>query len=711
MKKSPAHILIMVFLLLSISLPVNANNTVDDETIEEITIEGSREAPAKIDTYTFKTIAGGGNDVLKAIEALPGVTFSGDGAGNAPVIRGSSPIDNQYFVNGVRVGYVFHNDGDSIFNYNLVNNFELYTGAWQPELGNAIGGIISVDLSVPDIQSFEREKNHITILDLGFTRTGLTHAQQVNDNQSFYFSVRESLLFIYIDAFFDDEAQDEEGFAFSQVPRNRDYQFSYNWQLKETMKLEFFASGAKDFIGLTVDEDSDIAQENPDLAGDINVNQNYNNQALILTIEEANYASSWRLNALQVDLDLQFGRALDLDGDVYNNSLIIDYDFSLSNQLDLLVGVDILEEVFDYDVSGRQQPCNDEFQSCPPGFISPIITSKDKIRTQMPSIYTNVKWAPIDILELTLGLRTNYNSYSEKTYLEPRLGIEWFIDNSQSTWLRYGQHHQWFKNYEYAYVIEGFGSDNLDLVKADHSVIGYGQEMDVNWAQWMGPFYWQIEAYYKNLLDLVVANPAAQTDPTQAANLTVQPYINGATGKAWGFEFLLKKHLTEQWQGWLTLAYSKTERYNEITKQSFNFEYDQPFIVNLVSSYQLTPRISLSAKWRYQSGSLYTDIIGANPINDDNGDLIAYDPVEGEINGERYGSNHRLDLRADFLVSSGDASLGWRKPNIVAYVELLNAYGQKNQTGWEYEPDYQSREAEYAFPETVLPSFGMTFTF
>ena len=68
-------------------------------------------------------------------------------------------------------------------------------------------------------------------------------------------------------------------------------------------------------------------------------------------------------------------------------------------------------------------------------------------------------------------------------------------------------------------------------------------------------------------------------------------------------------------------------------------------------------------------------------------------------------------MRADFLVSSGDANLGWRKPNIVAYIELLNAYGQKNQTGWEYEPDYQSREAEYAFPESVLPSFGMTFTF
>ncbi len=47
----------------------------------------------------------------------------------------------------------------------------------------------------------------------------------------------------------------------------------------------------------------------------------------------------------------------------------------------------------------------------------------------------------------------------------------------------------------------------------------------------------------------------------------------------------------------------------------------------------------------------------------------------------------------------------------MAFVELLNAYGYKSQIDWDYDPDYADREEEYAFPETVLPTFGVTFTF
>jgi len=106
---------------------------------------------------------------------------------------------------------------------------------------------------------------------------------------------------------------------------------------------------------------------------------------------------------------------------------------------------------------------------------------------------------------------------------------------------------------------------------------------------------------------------------------------------------------------------------------------------------------------------VYPDDANGNP--DPNQAPIAYDPIEGEINGERFSPLHRLDLRVDILLAEGSPNYGWRRPRIVAYFEVLNVYDYQSQIDWEYESDYSDKEAEYAFPEERLPTFGFTFTF
>ncbi|NRA42880.1 MAG: TonB-dependent receptor, partial [Pseudomonadales bacterium] len=477
--------------------------------------------------------------------------------------------------------------------------------------------------------------------------------------------------------------------------------------INDSYSLEFFASGAKDFIALNFDEDADEVLKDPDLLGGVDVRQAYNNQAFILRIDDDAYSANWRANALQQDIDLEVGQAIDLDGVVYNNAIMVDYRLAPQQDIDLLLGLELIEETFDYRARGRNQPCNEEFQVCPPSFLAPIIESKDKLRTQLPALFADMNWSLSDQLELNLGLRHSYISFSEQRLYEPRLGLTFFFSDQQRMWLRYGMHHQWFRGFEYGYIVDGFGTRELDVVEAEHFVAGFSQEQT---SSWLGPYFWQFESYYKKLDKLVVANPDAQTDTVTAAS-AIAPYVNGASGEAYGFELLLRKDFSDAWQGWLTLAYSETNRDNDITGESFLFEFDQPWIINLAASYQLSRRVNVSAKWRYQSGNRYTDIIAATPIDDGNGGILAYDPIEGTLNGERFDASHRLDLRADVLISQGNPALGWRKPQIIAYFELLNAYGQKNQRGWDYEPDYSAREASYAFPEMPLPSIGFTFTF
>ncbi len=108
--------------------------------IEEVIVsEKTNQDPTIMEEETKRlfTVAGAADDPLQAIFSLPGVTFSGDGE---PVIRGSAPQDNAYYIDLIPALYLFHIFGNSIFNKNLIHKFELYPSAFPSQFGNATGG-------------------------------------------------------------------------------------------------------------------------------------------------------------------------------------------------------------------------------------------------------------------------------------------------------------------------------------------------------------------------------------------------------------------------------------------------------------------------------------------------------------------------------------------------------------------------------------------
>ena len=63
-------------------------------------------------------------------------------------------------------------------------------------------------------------------------------------------------------------------------------------------------------------------------------------------------------------------------------------------------------------------------------------------------------------------------------------------------------------------------------------------------------------------------------------------YLNEGVGTAYGIEFLLNKAISDKWYGWLSIAYSKTERENLATGEDFTYAYDIPWIINAVTTYE-----------------------------------------------------------------------------------------------------------------------------
>jgi outer membrane receptor protein involved in Fe transport len=94
-------------------------------------------------------LAGAFGDPFRAIEILPGVTPIISGL---PFfyVRGAPPGNTGYFLDGVRVPYLYHVAvGPSIVNPAMVERVDLYSGGYPARFGRYAGAIVSAETTAP----------------------------------------------------------------------------------------------------------------------------------------------------------------------------------------------------------------------------------------------------------------------------------------------------------------------------------------------------------------------------------------------------------------------------------------------------------------------------------------------------------------------------------------------------------------------------------
>jgi TonB family protein len=119
---------------------------------EEVTVHGAHEEPSLTASLTraeVRQLPGAFGDPFRAIEILPGVTPIISGLPYF-YIRGAPPGDAGYFLDGVRVPYLFHVGlGPSIVHPALIDRVDLYPGGYPPRFGRFAGGIVSGETVEP----------------------------------------------------------------------------------------------------------------------------------------------------------------------------------------------------------------------------------------------------------------------------------------------------------------------------------------------------------------------------------------------------------------------------------------------------------------------------------------------------------------------------------------------------------------------------------
>lgn len=128
--------------------------SVKAKTLQDVEISAERqkqltESRVSVTTVTpleMKRIPtlGGEPDIAQYLQVLPGVVTTGDQGGQV-VIRGGTPIQTKFLLDGITIYNPFHSVGlFSIFETDIVKSIDVYTGGFPANYGGRISAVVDV---------------------------------------------------------------------------------------------------------------------------------------------------------------------------------------------------------------------------------------------------------------------------------------------------------------------------------------------------------------------------------------------------------------------------------------------------------------------------------------------------------------------------------------------------------------------------------------
>ncbi len=651
-----------------------------DAAVEEVLVRG-RQSDYSVITENAQKIVdvpGSLGDPLMAVFSLPGVLSEGDGGG-APAVRGSSPSDNRYLVDGAPAGYVFHAFSTSIFNENIIQDFQLFSAGFGPQYNNAIGGIFDIKLRDP------RQQDFATKVDISILRAGVFTEGQVSENSALYLSARASLLQYFFDK---DEAEKEDGIRVQDAPEDTDYQFKYQYRLGDNHKLTLSANGASDLAAAEFTERSTEAMEEPDFVGSAKIDNTFHNQSLRWQFEGDNN-SAWdaQIGHYENTRDTFWGGDkyfFDMkNSDVY---ALANYLFVLGDSHNISFGGEHHATEYSYDARFINYVCTEFDPDCELR-RGELIDAQDKVRIKESSVYLNDHWNISETFSVDVGVQSHYNDYTKETFTHPRLAMSWeFIDN----WTLSSSAGSYNRLPDIDKTFPEIGNTELDSPTSEHFTLGIKQELANEWS-------WSVTTYYKTMDNLPLASDI--NDDSKPL------YTNNVEGEAYGVDLFISKERTDRWYGWLAISASHSNRTNKLTGIERDYYLDTPLVLNWVMNYQINKLWTVGGRFTAQSGRAYTPIVGIqkNPWFENR--IL---PVYGEPYSDRLPVYARLDLRFQREMTL------WGYPGTYN-IDILNALNRRNVTDRNLDYKRTTSPQDFKLEDEVglgvIPAVGMSLTF
>ena len=652
---------------------------------------------------------GANRDISRIVQSYPGVAFSPIGYRNDLIVRGGSPSENRFYLDGVEIPNINHfsTQGASggpvgILNADLIREVNFYTGAFPTDKGNALSSVLDFKLRDGDM-----ERNSLKAT-LGASEVSLASNGHLGKKTSYLVSVRQSYLQFLFDML---------GLPF--LPTFTDAQFKLKTRFDARNELTVLGLGGIDKMKLNTkadDEDNEyilsylpkIQQETFTLGA---VYRHYAGAHVQSVVASHSYLNNRNTKYQQNDESDPEHLMLCLRSTEQNTQLRLENSSSFRNWK-VTVGTSL--DYSQYSNTTFQKVYTDRAQT---------FDYHTYLGIMRWGLFGTVNYTSIDErFTASLGLRADANNYSAamkdlSDQLSPRLSLSYQLTEHWSLSGNAGLYYQLPP-----YTALGFKNNNG--LYANKYALRYMQvsqgSIGLNWRKG-DTFEVSVEGFYKDYdkIPLSVADGIPLTCKGNDYGVIGNELLTStAQGRSYGAELLLKWLIAKKLNLASSFTLFKSEYRTDKESEYIASAWDNRFIFNLRGTYNLPRHWSVGMKVSCIGGAPYT------PYDADKSSLVTAWNAQGKpyydytrYNEERLPAFTQVDIRIDKTFYLKRCMLGF-------YIDLQNIAGSKLKqadvlmsTGVIKNPDAPIAEQRYVMKSlkqesgTLLPTLGITFEY
>ena len=652
---------------------------------------------------------GANRDISRIVQSYPGVTFSPIGYRNDLIVRGGSPSENRFYLDGVEIPNINHfsTQGASggpvgILNADLIREVNFYTGAFPTDKGNALSSVLDFKLRDGDM-----ERNSLKAT-LGASEVSLASNGHLGKKTSYLVSVRQSYLQFLFDML---------GLPF--LPTFTDAQFKLKTRFDARNELTVLGLGGIDKMKLNTkanNEDNEyilsylpkIQQETFTLGA---VYRHYAGAHVQSVVASHSYLNNRNTKYQQNDESDPDRLMLRLRSTEQNTQLRLENSSSFRNWK-VTVGTSL--DYSQYSNTTFQKVYTDRAQT---------FDYHTYLGIMRWGLFGTVNYTSIDErFTASLGLRADANNYSAamkdlSDQLSPRLSLSYQLTEHWSLSGNAGLYYQLPP-----YTALGFKNNNG--LYANKYALRYMQvsqgSIGLNWRKG-DTFEVSVEGFYKDYdkIPLSVADGIPLTCKGNDYGVIGNELLTStAQGRSYGAELLLKWLVAKKLNLASSFTLFKSEYRTDKESEYIASAWDNRFIFNLRGTYNLPRHWSVGMKVSCIGGAPYT------PYDADKSSLVTAWNAQGKpyydytrYNEERLPAFTQVDIRIDKTFYLKRCMLGF-------YIDLQNIAGSKLKqadvlmsTGVIKNPDAPIAEQRYVMKSlkqesgTLLPTLGITFEY
>lgn len=651
---------------------------------------------------------GANRDISRIVQSYPGVAFSPAGYRNDLIVRGGSPSENRFYLDGVEIPNINHfsTQGASggpvgIINADLIREVNFYTGAFPADKGNSLSSVLDFKLRDGDM-----ERNSLKAT-LGASEVSLASNGHLGKKTSYLVSVRQSYLQFLFDML---------GLPF--LPTFTDAQFKLKTRFNTTNELTVLGLGGIDNMKLNTKLDGEkaeyilsylpkIQQETFTLGA---VYRHYAGAHVQSVVISHSYLNNRNTKYLNNDESSAENLSLKLRSVEQETKFRIENASTFGNwKVNLGANLDY------------SQYTNTTFQRV---YIDggKTFDYHTYLGFWRWGLFGTISYAtPDERFTTSLGVRTDANNFSSgmkgmSDQLSPRLSLSYRLTDGVYLSGNAGLYYQLPP-----YTGLGFKNNNGKLVNKYLRYMRVSQEsIGLSWRP-RNTFELSIEGFYKKYdkipFSIVDGIPLAckGNDYGVIGNETLS---STSQGRAYGAEILMKWLIAQKLNLSTSFTLFKSEYRNNKESEYIASAWDNRYIFNMSGTYNFPHNWSLGMKVSCIGGAPYT------PYDIDKSSLVTawnaqgrpyYD--YGQYNTGRLPAFGQLDVRVDKTFYLKRCMLGF-------YIDLQNVTNSKFRqpdilmsTGVIENPSAPIAEQRYKMKYisqksgTLMPTLGITFEY